>query len=198
MKIYMDVCCLCRPFDDRTQDRIRMESEAVLTILDRCNEDWMLVGSGAVDFEISAVTDQKKRTDISVLASLVKEKIKTDKRIIKRASELEELGFHAMDAAHISYAERGAEVMLTTDDDVLRMARIKRNQIYTEEIRRLGIDALAEALGPVDAVRFMQSFDLGRGDYTKERSHVLDLTLDEIFAGIEKRKRMISDNDTLV
>ena len=57
----------------------------------------------------------------------------------------------------------------------------------TEEIRRLGIDALAEALGPVDAVRFMQSFDLGRGDYTKERSHVLDLTLDEIFAGIEKR-----------
>jgi hypothetical protein len=68
----------------------------------------------------------------------------------------------------------------------------------TEEIRRLGIDALAEALGPVDAVRFMQSFDLGRGDYTKERSHVLDLTLDEIFAGIEKRKRMISDNDTVV
>lgn len=132
MKIYMDVCCLCRPFDDRTQDRIRMESEAVLTILDRCNEDWMLVGSGAVDFEISAVTDQKKRTDISVLASLVKEKIKTDKRIIKRASELEELGFHAMDAAHISYAERGAEVMLTTDDDVLRMARIKRNKIYIE------------------------------------------------------------------
>ncbi len=62
----------------------------------------------------------------------VKEKIKTDKRIIKRASELEELGFHAMDAAHISYAERGAEVMLTTDDDVLRMARIKRNQIYIE------------------------------------------------------------------
>ena len=59
----------------------------------------------------------------------------------------------------------------------------------TEEIRRLGIDVLAEALGPVDAVRFMQSFDLGRGDYTKERSHVLDLTLDEIFAGIEKKKK---------
>ena len=57
-----------------------------------------------------------------------------------------------------------------------------------EEIRRIGIEALAEALGPVDAVRFLQSFDLGRGDYTRERSHVLDLTLDEIFRGIEKRK----------
>ena len=58
----------------------------------------------------------------------------------------------------------------------------------TEEIRRIGIEALAEALGPLDAVRFLQSFDLGRGDYTKERSHVLGLTLDEIFMGIEKRK----------
>ena len=57
-----------------------------------------------------------------------------------------------------------------------------------EEIRRIGIEALAEALGPLDAVRFLQSFDLGRGDYTKERSHVLGLTLDEIFLGIEKRK----------
>ncbi len=59
----------------------------------------------------------------------------------------------------------------------------------TEEINRIEIEASAKALGPVDAVRFLQSFDLGRGDYTKERSHVFDLTLDEIFRGIEKRKK---------
>jgi len=35
-----------------------------------------------------------------------KEKINTDERIIKRASELEKLGFKTMDSAHISYAER--------------------------------------------------------------------------------------------
>jgi hypothetical protein len=52
---------------------VRIESEAVLTILGRCNEDWILVGSDAVDFEISAVMDQKKRTDAFVLASLAKE-----------------------------------------------------------------------------------------------------------------------------
>jgi len=93
------------------------------------NEDWILVGSDAVDFEISAVTDQKKRTDAFVLASLAKEKIKTDERIIKRASELEKLGFKTMDSAHISYAERAADIMFTVDDEVLRVARIKRNQI---------------------------------------------------------------------
>jgi hypothetical protein len=132
MKVYMDACCLCRPFDDRTQDRIRIETEAVLTILGRCNEDWILVGSEAIDFELSAVMDQKKRTDAFVLASLAKEKIKTDKRIIKRASELEKLGFKTMDAAHISCAERAADIMFTVDDDVLRVARIKRNQISIE------------------------------------------------------------------
>ncbi|MEI6102863.1 MAG: PIN domain-containing protein [Methanothrix sp.] len=128
----MDACCLCRPFDDRTQDRIRIETEAVLTILGRCNEDWILVGSEAIDFELSAVMDQKKRTDAFVLASLAKEKIKTDKRIIKSASELEKLGFKTMDAAHISCAERAADIMFTVDDDVQRVARIKRNQISIE------------------------------------------------------------------
>jgi hypothetical protein len=62
-----------------------------------------------------------------------------------------------------------------------------------EEIRRRGLEALAEALGPVDAVRFLQSFDLGKGDYTKERAQVLDLELDEIVKGIEKRRKMEPD-----
>lgn len=52
----------------------------------------------------------------------------------------------------------------------------------------IGMDALAEALGPVDAVRFLQSFDLGSGDYTRERSHVLDLTLDEIFMRMQQSR----------
>ncbi|WP_420642969.1 hypothetical protein [Candidatus Leptofilum sp.] len=29
MKIYLDVCCLNRPFDDQTQDRMRLETEAI-------------------------------------------------------------------------------------------------------------------------------------------------------------------------
>ncbi len=64
-----------------------------------------------------------------------------------------------------------------------------------EEIRRRGIEALAEALGPVDAVRFLQSFDLGKGDYTKERSQVLDLELDERVKGIEKRRKLEHTQD---
>ena len=59
----------------------------------------------------------------------------------------------------------------------------------TDEIRRQGIEALAVALGPVDAVRFLQIFELGKGDYTKDRAKLLDIEIDEIVREIEKRKK---------
>ena len=37
------------------------------------------------------------------------------------------------------------------------------------QIQSEGYDALVNALGPEDAVRFIRSFDPGSGDYTKER-----------------------------
>lgn len=36
-------------------------------------------------------------------------------------------------------------------------------------LRKRGLDALAKALGPVGMVRFLQQFESGTGDYTKER-----------------------------
>ena len=41
-------------------------------------------------------------------------------------------------------------------------------------IRRMGIEALTEKLGPVGMVEFIQQFDSGYGDYTKERHEWLD------------------------
>lgn len=38
-----------------------------------------------------------------------------------------------------------------------------------DDIRRVGLDALARALGPVGMTRFLQQFETGRGDYTAER-----------------------------
>ena len=35
MIVYLDNCCYNRPFDDQTQERIHLESEAILTILKR-------------------------------------------------------------------------------------------------------------------------------------------------------------------
>mgnify|MGYP007025184338 CR=1 FL=1 len=35
MKIYLDNCCYNRPFDNQTHERIHLESEAILMILQR-------------------------------------------------------------------------------------------------------------------------------------------------------------------
>jgi hypothetical protein len=33
MRLYLDICCLKRPFDDQAQPRVRIETEAVLGLL---------------------------------------------------------------------------------------------------------------------------------------------------------------------
>lgn len=50
------------------------------------------------------------------------------------------------------------------------------------EVRAIGMKALNEALGPVGVVRFIQQYDLGYGDYTKEKQDMPDISLDEIDA----------------
>ncbi len=57
------------------------------------------------------------------------------------------------------------------------------------EIRKKGIEALAEALGPVGMIRFLQQFDIGNGNYTEERRKWLDdLTIDDVVTKIKSKK----------
>jgi len=125
----MDVCCLNRPFDDQTQDRIRIESEVVLTILNRCLCYWLLVGSEVIDYEISKIPDDERKRRVEILISIAGEKVIVDEDIVRRASELEDIGLRAVDALHVACAERSVDVMLTTDDELLKKVKINKNII---------------------------------------------------------------------
>jgi hypothetical protein len=48
------------------------------------------------------------------------------------------------------------------------------------EIRRVGLQALKDALGPVGMVKFIQQYENGYGDYTKEKYEQPDLAIEEI------------------
>ena len=48
------------------------------------------------------------------------------------------------------------------------------------EIRRVGLQALKEALGSVGMIKFIQQYDSGCGDYTKEKYQQPDLMIEEI------------------
>ena len=67
------------------------------------------------------------------------------------------------------------------------------SQIMTKDlnsIRRLGINALTEKLGPVGMIEFMRQFDTGYGDYTKERHAWMDnLTIEGIINEIKNMKK---------
>lgn len=119
--IYLDVCCLNRPFDDQTQERIRLESEAVLAILFGCQMGkWYLVGSEVINYEISLTPDDERKEKVLTLASLARDIIVVDKNIKKRAGNLINIGFKDYDALHLACAESVfAEVLLTTDDKLL-------------------------------------------------------------------------------
>lgn len=63
--IYLDVCCLNRPLDDQTQERIRLESEAVLLILARCQScEWQLLESEAIEEELEGTPDVARKQQI--------------------------------------------------------------------------------------------------------------------------------------
>lgn len=124
-KIYLDVCCLNRPFDDQSQPRIRLEAQAVLAILDRVGEGkWEWVSSDAVDLEIGKSLDKERSDRVRLLTGVVSRTVSIEADQTNRARHLEALGFHVFDALHVACAESAqVDVMLTTDDRLLRVAR---------------------------------------------------------------------------
>ena len=62
MRIYVDVSCLDRPFDDQWQQRVRLETEAVELLFDRFESGiWRHVSSEMVLVEITAMPDRDRQ-----------------------------------------------------------------------------------------------------------------------------------------
>jgi len=58
-----------------------------------------------------------------------------------------------------------------------------------EDIRQAGLAALKRDLGVADTIRFLQHYDTGKGDYTKERAEILgDDDLPALMAKIKARR----------
>lgn len=128
MKIYMDVCCLCRLFDDQMIGRIRLEVTAVQEIIRRCAaRESSLVTSEVIEEELSKIPDIRKRLRVRKILSVANESISIDEGIISRMHELIILGGDAMDALHIACAERAGAVLLTTDDGLITFFKSHRD-----------------------------------------------------------------------
>jgi hypothetical protein len=55
------------------------------------------------------------------------------------------------------------------------------------ELRQRGFRALADALGWVNAVRFLREYDPGSGNYTEERAALLpDWSVEQLMAEVQR------------
>lgn len=132
--MYLDICCLKRPFDDPRAARIRREAEAVAEILESVeNGRIRLVRSPAHDFENERNSREDRRLATSLWLQAAAVRVQYGETTAKRARELTELGFGPLDSLHLAFAEE-AEVrcFLTTDDRLLARARTSRDHLRVE------------------------------------------------------------------
>ena len=125
MRIYLDACCLSRLTDDQSQPRVRGEAEAVENILRRVREESVVwISSSVLSLEISRNPDPDRRRGAEALLSFAREIFIPDSRAADLARRIEKLGIAPFDALHLATADQsGADVFLTTDDNLLRRAR---------------------------------------------------------------------------
>ncbi len=125
MRIYLDNCALQRPLDDKSQTRIRLEAEAILSILEQCKVgDIELISSEALEFEIEKNPLENRRSYAGSALASATVNVMVDDDVEKRAQLFVDFGIKPLDALHLSSAEMAeADYFCTCDDRFLRRAR---------------------------------------------------------------------------
>jgi len=124
MNIYLDTSCLKRPFDDQTQPRIRLETEALLLVL-RGVENGHLrwIGSDLLLYENRNNPNAERRRRAGSILKLCSTIVGFSDSQEVRGVELAQNGIVALDALHLAAAEEAqVDVFLSCDDKLIRRA----------------------------------------------------------------------------
>lgn len=125
MTIYLDACSMQRPLDDRGQLRIRLEAEAILSVLDLVEASAItLITSDAAQFETDRnpyPTRQQFAREVMAEASA---HIALSEVIERQARMFNQNGIHPLDALHLASAiDAGVDYFCTCDDAFLTKAK---------------------------------------------------------------------------
>src|SRR4051812_32568638 len=102
MLIYLDMCSLQRPLDDRTQLRVALEAEAVLGILGVCESGQAeLVSSDPLEYETGQNPYPLRQAYAFGVLAKASRVIRLSAAVEGRARELSSAGFKPLDALHL-------------------------------------------------------------------------------------------------
>lgn len=124
-KVYLDVCTLCRPFDDQRGLRIRLETDSYYLIMNAIkNMQYKMMISSVHFIEIASISDIIERTELFAVLNHYGEVIITDmSKVSRRGEELYEAGFGVADAVHAAFAEASSDYFITCDDKLVKKCK---------------------------------------------------------------------------
>jgi hypothetical protein len=102
VKLYADICCLKRLFDSQEQALVRLEAEAVATILSLPPERMTFVRAPAQVLENSLNPVRWRREAVAAWLHSVSAVVLDDRELERRTAELIALGFKSFDAFHVA------------------------------------------------------------------------------------------------
>ena len=122
MRIYLDNCAFNRPFDDQSQIRIRLESEAKLYVQEKIKKyEIELVWSYILDIENDHNPFPEKRRAIEKWKKYAAVDVAETAGLLERASKITIFGVKPKDALHVSSAIEGkSDYFMTTDDKLIK------------------------------------------------------------------------------
>jgi predicted nucleic acid-binding protein len=134
MKVYFDVCCLCRPFDDLSQARMKGEAAAVLALMKHAiGAGWTVAGSELIDIELQNIQDGEKLRNVREFCKGAGEHLKITDEVRSLSQEFQSRNVKPYDSIHLALAAINAyDVLLTTDDNFLKAAKKMPLQVQVE------------------------------------------------------------------
>lgn len=129
MRVYLDLCCFNRPYDDQGQNRIRLETEAKLVLQQKVRDGQCeLVWSAVLDFENSKSPFPEHSKAIAAWRELAAVSVRVNNPVLEQARLLQVLGLGEFDALHVACAILAeADLFVSTDDRLVRRLRAQHD-----------------------------------------------------------------------
>ena len=123
-KIYLDICCFNRPYDDQMQLKIEIETKAKLFIQNLVTENVLeLAWSYMLDYENSKNIYTQKSLAIQKWQELAVLDVDETPSIMKTSAEIQKAGIKNADSIHLAcaiFAE--CDYFITVDTRLLKFA----------------------------------------------------------------------------
>jgi len=122
MRLYLDICCFNRPFDDQDSLAIRLETEAKLHVQGLVRSGALALSwSYVLDYENAANPCEERRAEIQRWSELADANVEETAEILEAMRDAVAKGLKPLDALHLACALiMRCEFFLTVDKGVLR------------------------------------------------------------------------------